>query len=235
VKRRQEALRTAGLLKAKHAASAQAGWELAATVIGKYLAAERNTPARAPRQSAGVTKVKKAPLPSRPRAAAFPAPKVDIDPASASDMELDSAPASELDSASEDNDSDADADAESDTFYPSKRARRIASFASISAPAANVNRSPKQRNVDPYPDPETQQLEKELATLEADADLLLLRRRKQELVAAFKVSMSATNADDSARNQSQTKLAGPLLQRLEREYTRCRASFLCFNYCSYAP
>ncbi|KAF8156259.1 hypothetical protein K438DRAFT_1942836 [Mycena galopus ATCC 62051] len=101
--------------------------------------------------------------------------------ARATPMDVDSPDISASDS---DLDSEEISDAESkhsDTFYPSKRARTLASCNSLSTSlaAGRAARSkapgPSPQYQHPGPDPETQQLEKELAALRADKNLQRMR------------------------------------------------------------
>ncbi|KAJ7661432.1 hypothetical protein DFH06DRAFT_1325724 [Mycena polygramma] len=109
--------------------------------------------------------------------------------------------------------SEGDSDALSD-FYPSKRARLLASGGNSISAAVSPKRArappPPPRN--PGPDRETAQLEKTLAALQADKQLEVLRKRKSELMASL------------ATTQPRTAFGAPLLQTLEKEYRRCHPS-----------
>ncbi|KAJ6544338.1 hypothetical protein B0H19DRAFT_1380620 [Mycena capillaripes] len=177
IMRRQQVLRTAGLLKAVHTASAQSSLDLASMILGKYLTGS------AP----------------QPRASTV---SMDCD----SDL---------FKSESED---ESDSLSDRDTFYPSKRARRLASGTSVSA-AMSISRArappPSSPPRHPSPDRETLQLESKLAALQEDKDLELLRSRKRELMASFAVT---------EHGRAKAEFSAPLLQTLEKEYHRCRPS-----------
>ncbi|KAJ7210639.1 hypothetical protein B0H12DRAFT_1157425 [Mycena haematopus] len=100
-------------------------------------------------------------------------------------------------------------------FYPSKRARMLASSTFIGTTLA-ISRSSKStpkapRYEHPSPDAEMQHLENELAALQADADLHRLRGRKRELMALFTANRGL-------------RLAPEVLQTLETKY---RNSYPC--------
>ncbi|KAF7354609.1 hypothetical protein MSAN_01374200 [Mycena sanguinolenta] len=80
-------------------------------------------------------------------------------------------------------------ESDSDGFYPNKRARMAASCSSASAPFPSRRKAPPSPLYHrPTPDPEIQQLEKELAALQADKDLPRLRCRKRELMGSLSTS-----------------------------------------------
>ncbi|KAF7333054.1 hypothetical protein MVEN_02412000 [Mycena venus] len=107
----------------------------------------------------------------------------------------------------------------SEAFYPSKRARTLASSSSVSvALAANRAKSkappppsPPYAFRHPSPDPATTQLEKELKALQADKELHSLRRRKRDLMASLPTVHGFT-------------LSPELLQKVEKEYNKFHPS-----------
>jgi hypothetical protein len=184
--RRQQALRANRILKASHAASARAGLRLASTIIGQYLA-----------RTGGVQAL------SSPTPSASPARG-----GSPATMDADS------DLFASDSDAESKLSDVDEAFFPSKRARTLASSASISAarsanrPAPSAAPGPRYRH--PSPDPESQQLEKKLAALQADKELHQLRSRKRMLLASL------------ATAQRGFRPASELLQTLEKKYTKYR-------------
>ncbi|KAJ7166081.1 hypothetical protein C8R46DRAFT_1275727 [Mycena filopes] len=115
---------------------------------------------------------------------------------------------------------------DADTFYPSKRARRLASGTSPSVPLLSPrsrappppSSSPAQRPHHPItsPDNETLALEQDLAALKADPDLKLLRTRKRELI----MSLAANRRPAAPVNT----LSPTLVEALKKEFTKCRPS-----------
>ncbi|KAJ7740536.1 hypothetical protein B0H16DRAFT_54119 [Mycena metata] len=114
-------------------------------------------------------------------------------------------------------------------FYPSKRARRIASGtgASISVPIpprrAYASRSkaplPSSPPAHSTPDSTTLALERELAALKRDPDLKLLRNRKQELLATLATRRATVNT-----------LSPAILQTLAEEFNKSCPSTLTRAY-----
>ncbi|KAJ7733312.1 hypothetical protein B0H16DRAFT_1696179 [Mycena metata] len=110
-------------------------------------------------------------------------------------------------------------------FYPSKRARRIASgtSASISVPIpprrAYASRSkaplPSSPPAHSTPDSTTLTLERELAALKRHPDLKLLRNRKQELLATLATRRTTVNT-----------LSPAILQTLAKEFNNSCPSTL---------
>jgi hypothetical protein len=190
VVRRQQALRAAGILEDSHADSPQAGLRLASTIIGQYLA-----------KTGGVQ------APSSPTPSASPARGVS--PATM-DAELD------LFASDSEGPSDAElklSDVDNEAFFPSKRARTLASSSISAARSANrpaATAAPRPRYRHPSPDPETRRLEEKLAALQADKELHQLRSRKRMLLVSL------------ATAQRGFRPASELLQTLEKEYTKYR-------------
>ncbi|KAJ6473143.1 hypothetical protein C8R45DRAFT_407603 [Mycena sanguinolenta] len=182
VMRRQQTLRTANILKNSHFTSAQAGWDLGSTLIRGYLA-------RTPKGSANA--------------------ETSLSTTSAADPEHAETDLDSSDLFASDSEEISSAEADSDGFYyPSKRARLAASSGSASAPPPSKRKAPPSPLYQhPTPDPETQQLEKELAALQADKDLRKLRRRKRELMASFSTPRGF-------------RVSPELLQTLETDYKK---------------
>ncbi|KAJ7124471.1 hypothetical protein C8R44DRAFT_980736 [Mycena epipterygia] len=112
-----------------------------------------------------------------------------------------------MDSESESEDLGSDSEL-SDTFYPSKKARLLASTNSQSAtPAAKSPASSRRARTDR----ETLQLEKDLVALRADKELRSLRTRKRQLMASIEEST------ERGRDSS-------FLQTLEKGYNNCYPS-----------
>ncbi|KAF8130044.1 hypothetical protein K438DRAFT_863810 [Mycena galopus ATCC 62051] len=117
--------------------------------------------------------------------------------------------------------SDSDAEsAHSVGFYPSKRARALASSFLSATLAAKPQTPPSSqcRQRHPSPDPETQHLEEELTALQADQDLQGLRARKRELMTSFSPARGF-------------RLAPQVLQTLETDYSKYRLSSPIASLC----
>ncbi|KAF7331118.1 hypothetical protein MVEN_02452100 [Mycena venus] len=189
ISRRRLALREAGVLKDSDGARESS--DIASTIIQGYLA---GTPVKRPSSS---------PPSVRPARSITSRGDKDVD----SDLFGSDSDLSEAESKA------------SEAFYPSKRARTLASSSSVSAALA-ANRakskappppSPPYAFRHPSPDPETTQLEKELKALQADEELHSLRRRKRDLVASLPTVHGFT-------------LAPELLQKVEKEYNKFHPS-----------
>ncbi|KAJ7815974.1 hypothetical protein B0H14DRAFT_3744686 [Mycena olivaceomarginata] len=106
-------------------------------------------------------------------------------------------------------------DVDDEAFFPSKRARTLASSSISAARSANrpaATAAPRPRYWHPSPDPETRRLEEKLAALQADKELHQLRSRKRMLLVSL------------ATAQRGFRPASELLQTLEKEYTKYHPS-----------
>ncbi|KAJ7165682.1 hypothetical protein C8R43DRAFT_987294 [Mycena crocata] len=211
VMRRQETLRNSKTLTSRHA-SLSASRALAARIIEEYLANEAQMETSSTGQNSPVargmghdpTPVRLHPVAERPETKQSRA-GTSISTAQKQTPARRASPDTDIES-DESEFSAIESELSDEMFYPTKKARRLASGVSPRATTILTPRSPTRRS---HADDETAQLEKELVTLQADGELQALRGKKQELAASLAES---------------TERACALMTRLQNEYNKCHVS-----------